>query len=429
MNRAVLDQLYSEKQQRVLKRYFARRPYMLINHGAVRSGKTMVDNDIFLQELLRISRYANLQGIRHPQYILGGASVNNINRNVIRELNEHYGLGIKLNIHNEFELFGNIVCCLGTDDIGRVSGAVGMTSYGLYLNEGSTAHRDVFDELLKRCSGDKEFVPMIIIDTNPDSPEHYLYKEYISLPFEERKKNRILTFHWELDDNPFLNEQVRENIKNSTPSGVFYDRKIRGLWVTADGIVYQDFDKQIHVVNDENIPPLAKFERFFCGVDWGYEHRGAILLFGVMPAQGKEKEGDIYILRVIPRQHMLIDWWVGQAKDILEQYGYGIKFYCDDARPDNISEFRKASIWAVGANKSIAAGIECVAGKWKRRKLFLARSQSTEFLREIFTYRWNDKTGLPVKENDDIMDALRYGVYSDFRDHRNDRKGTGQNAL
>lgn len=90
---------------------------------------------------------------------------------------------------------------------------------------------------------------------------------------------------------------------------------------------------------------------------------------------------------------------------------------------------QKASIWAVGANKSIAAGIECVAGKWKRRKLFLARSQSTEFLREIFTYRWNDKTGLPVKENDDIMDALRYGVYSDFRDHRNDRKGTGQNAL
>ena len=242
MNNSALNLLYSPKQQRVIRRYFQRRPYMLINHGAVRTGKTTIDNEVFLSELMLISEYAKEHGIKNPQYILGGASVNNINRNVLRELNQNYGLQIKLNQHNEFELFGVIVCCLGTDDIGRFSGAVGMTSYGLYLNEASTAKEEVFDELLKRCSGDKEFAPMIIVDTNPDSPEHYLYKNYISLPFEERKAKNILTYHWELDDNPFLNPQVRENIKNSTPSGVFYDRKIKGLWVTADGIVYADFN-------------------------------------------------------------------------------------------------------------------------------------------------------------------------------------------
>lgn len=412
MNNSALNSLYSPKQQRVIKRYFARRPYMLINHGAVRTGKTTIDNDIFFSEIMLISEYAKDRGIKQPQYILGGASVNNINRNVLRELNQNYGLQIKLNQHNEFELFGVIVCCLGTDDIGRFSGAVGMTSYSLYLNEASTAKEEVFDELLKRCSGDKDFAPMIIVDTNPDSPEHYLYKNYISIPFDERKQKGILTYHWELDDNPFLNAQVRENIKNSTPSGVFYDRKIKGLWVTAEGIVYADFNKKIHVIDDDKIPGRKDFVRYFCGVDWGYEHKGAIVLFGVT------KDGNIYILRVIAATHMLIDWWKEQALGIIKEYGYGIKFYCDSARPDNISEFRKANIWAVDANKAVNAGIECVAGLWKTNHLFIRRSQSQEFCAEIYSYVWNKTTGLPVKIKDDIMDATRYGLYSDSEDHK-----------
>ena len=412
MNSAALSRLYSDKQQRVLKRYFARRPYMLINHGAVRTGKTTVDNDIFLSELLLISDYAKERGIKHPQYIVGGASVNNINRNVLRELNQNYGLQIKLNQHNEFELFVVIVCCLGTDDLGRFSGAVGMTSFGLYLNEASVAKEEVFDELLKRCSGDKDFAPMVIVDTNPDSPEHYLYKNYISIPFEERKQKGILTYHWELDDNPFLNPQVRENIKNSTPSGVFYDRKIKGLWVTADGIVYADFNRDIHVIDDDKLPPKKDFVRFFCGVDWGYEHKGAIVLFGMA------KDGNMYILRVIAAVHMLIDWWIEQAQGIIREYGYGIKFYCDSARPDNINEFRKANIWAVEANKAVNSGVERVAGLFKKNKLFLCRSQSQEFCSEIYTYVWDERTGLPVKIKDDIMDATRYGVYTDSEEHK-----------
>lgn len=412
MNREALNKLFSSKQQRVLRRYFSRRPFMIINHGAVRTGKTTIDNEIFLSELLLISDYAKEHGIKHPQYIVGGASVNNINRNVLRELNQNYGLQIKLNQHNEFELFGVIVCCLGTDDIGRFSGAVGMTSFGLYLNEASVAREEVFDELLKRCSGDKDFAPMIIVDTNPDSPEHYLYKNYIAVPFEERKQKGILTYHWELDDNPFLNSQVRENIKNSTPSGVFYDRKIKGLWVTADGIVYADFNKNIHVIDDDKVPDKKEFVRFFCGVDWGYEHKGAIVLFGVT------KDGKEYILRVTAAAHMLIDWWIEQARGIIREYGYGIKFYCDSARPDNINEFRKANIWAVDANKAVNAGVECVAGKLKKKQLFVRRSQSQEFCAEIYAYVWDKRTGQPVKVKDDIMDAVRYGVYSDAEDHK-----------
>lgn len=412
MNNAALNRLYSPKQQRVLRRYFTKRPFMIINHGAVRSGKTKVDNEIFLSELVSISAFAKERNIKNPQYILAGASINNIIRNVIREINQDYGIDISLNKRNEFELFGVTVCCLGTDDIGRIAGIVGMTSYGLYLNEASLAKEEVFDELLKRQSGSAGYAPMVIIDTNPDSPEHYLYKKYISLPLSERKKIGIVTFHWELDDNPFGDPQALENIKNSTPSGVFYDRKIKGLWVTADGIVYADFNRDIHVIDEDRLPPKKDFVRFFCGVDWGYEHKGAIVLFGVA------KDGNVYILRVIAATHMLIDWWVQQAQGIIERYGYGIKFYCDSARPDNINEFRKANIWAGEANKAINAGVECVAGMFKKNRLFIIRDQSQEFCSEIYAYVWDERTGLPVKNKDDIMDAVRYGIYTDAEDHK-----------
>ena len=194
--------------------------------------------------------------------------------------------------------------------------------------------------------------------------------------------------------------------------GVFYDRKIKGLWVTADGIVYADFNRNIHVIDDDKVPDKKEFVRFFCGVDWGYEHKGAIVLFGVT------KDGKEYILRVTAAAHMLIDWWIEQARGIIREYGYGIKFYCDSARPDNINEFRKANIWAVDANKAVNAGVECVAGKLKKKQLFVRRSQSQEFCAEIYAYVWDKRTGQPVKVKDDIMDAVRYGVYSDAEDHK-----------
>ena len=133
---------------------------------------------------------------------------------------------------------------------------------------------------------------------------------------------------------------------------------------------------------------------------------------------GVTENGVHYILRVISARHKLIDWWKARAQEIIRQFGYGIKFYCDSARPDNIEEFRKSNIWAVEANKSINAGVEAVAKKWKKRTLFIVRSQAAEFLSEIYSYIWDAKTGNPVKINDDIMDALRYGVYTDGEDHR-----------
>ena len=332
-------------------------------------------------------------------YILAGASIGTIQNNILNPLTQKYGIQFNLNKHNQFRLFDVITCCVGHDDIGRLKPITGMTAYGAYLNEASLAHKDVFDEITKRCSADVGFNAKIIADTNPDSPVHWLKTDYI----DRANQKKIAQFHWELYDNPFLSQYYVKNLEEATPSGVFYYRKINGLWVTAEGIVYQDFDKDKHFINSLDGYNIISY---FAGVDWGYEHKGSICLFGIT-------DDDIIImLKEITEKHKLIDWWTNEALKLIKEYGYGIPFYCDSARPDNLQSFKKANLWTLNAKKDISPGVECVAGKIKTNKLLIYKPGIKDFEKQIYTYIWDEKTGLPVKKDDDVMDALRYGIYT-----------------
>lgn len=393
-----LYKLYSPKQIEVVKAYFRLRPSKMINHGAVRSGKTIVDNDIFMFELARIARHIGISGDKEIQYILAGASLGNIEKNVLSELRKKYGIVTKFDKFNRFKLFGVNVCCVGHDDAGSVKAITGMTAYGCYINEAHLANKEAFDEIMKRISGDRDYHPIAIMDANPSAPNHFLKVDYI----DKADGYSVYAMNWQLDDNTFLNANYVQDIKRDTPSGVFYDRKILGQWVSADGIVYADFDKVKHVI--EELP--NDVIRYFCGVDWGYEHYGCICLFGVR-ADGK----GIVLIEEITARHQLIDWWVKKAQEIVKKYGYGIPFYCDSARPENIRELSASGIWALKARKEINAGVECVAKYIKTDRIKFYNRGLTRFMDEIYGYVWDSAKGVPIKQNDDVMDAVRYGVY------------------
>ena len=247
-----INALYSKKQQDVLKFAATNDFFMLINHGAKRSGKTVIDNDLFLMELKRVRKEADKDGVTRPQYILAGADLSSLQRNVIIELSNKYNLQFKFDKYNRFELFGVLVCCFGhskINDLGRIRG---MTAWGAYINEATVANEQVFDEIKSRCSAPGA---RIVMDTNPDRPGHWLKHDYV----DKADEKTIAQFHWELTDNTFLDQRYIDSIKQSTPSGVFYDRDILGRWVTAEGIVYPDFNRDIHYVSAEDVPEIVKF--------------------------------------------------------------------------------------------------------------------------------------------------------------------------
>lgn len=372
--------------------------FMLINHGAKRTGKTILNNDLFIHELRRVKKIAKKLGIRKPQYILAGADLGALQRNVLTELTNKYDMEFNLDKHNRFMLFGVQVCCFGhskTNDLGRIRG---MTSFGAYINEGTMANEVVFNEIKARCSGEGA---RILVDTNPDQPEHWLKVNFI----DKADGKVIAEYHYELNDNTFLSERYKANTIASTPSGMFTDRDIKGLWVSAEGVVYRDFRKDIHYITSKDLHNI-KFKRYFAGVDWGYEHHGAIVVIG------EDIFGNKYLLEEHSAQHQEIDYWVDVAKDIKSRYGH-IPFYCDTARPEHISRFKKEKLKAMNADKSILSGVESVAKGFKTETLKVVVDRVDLFKKEVFMYAWDKKSGQPLKVWDDVMDALRYAIYTD----------------
>ena len=398
-----LRNLMTEKQIQVLKSYLNDDWKYMILSGAVRSGKTYIDNYIFLLELRKVRQRALQDGTENPKYILAGYSNGTIYNNVISELENTFGIEINYDRRGHFHLFGVEIVPAYTGSSRGIGGIRGMTSYGAYVNEASLATEGVFQEIVQRCS---KSGARIICDTNPDSPQHWLKTDYID---NEDPEARIKSFHFTLDDNTFLADDYVKALKAATPTGMFYDRSILGLWVTADGIVYRDFDQRKMVIHSSQVPRIVKY---YCGVDWGFEHKGVITVWG------DDADGNIYLIEEHTSQYKYIDYWVRVANKIRNKYGKGITFWVDSARPDNYSEFLRAGINARNADKARMAGVERVAEYMKQGKFFAVKEGMDQFLNEVYQYVWDENTGEPKKENDDVLDSCRYAIFNEHKDNQ-----------
>lgn len=397
---AITD-FFTPKQVKVFHTYETKPFKIMILSGAVRSGKTFINNVLFLNELKRVANLAKARNDKHPRFILAGATSGSIYNNVISELQTQFGITLKPDFHNHYHLFDVDIVPVYTSSISGLSSARGFTSYGAYVNETSLANHEVFNEIQNRCSQPGSH---IICDTNPDIPTHWLKTDFID---NHDPDSGIISFNFTIDDNTFLDPDYVKSMKASKPRGMFYDRDILGLWVTGEGIVYQDFDAKKMVIDDSKIPEGL---HYYCGVDWGYEHPNPILLLG------DDDQGNTYVLRDYTKKHKFINYWVEIAQNLQDEFGRNLIFYADSARPDNVNEFQRAGINCINANKNVLPGIECVAQKMRECKFFVAESCSQGLMNEIYQYAWDENTGQPLKENDmrhnDRLDALRYAIYS-----------------
>lgn len=412
-----LSDWLSPKQRGVLHSYLNDDFGMMILTGAVRSGKTFINNLIFVYELRRTAWLAKRHGDKHPQYILAGASSDSINKNVIISCMNQFGIEFKFDRHGHYHLFGVDITPVSTATMAGLKGARGFTAYGAYINEATLGVEPIFQEILQRCSMPGSHV---IVDTNPDNPQHWLKTDYID---KKDKKMKKLVYHFTIDDNTHLAPDYVERIKASTPSGMYYDRAIKGLWVTGEGAIYKDFDERTMVVPDEDAKGIKKY---VAGVDWGYQHYGSIVVFGITD------DGKWYLVEEHTKQYKEIDYWTDIAHKLQKKYGRDMPFFCDTARTEFIDHFTHSGINAKYGWKSVVPGIEIVASLMKQGNFFVKQSAPVKFLDEIYNYQWDDKAeDAVVKENDDCMDACRYCIatYLHLKERKtyhpasNDREG------
>lgn len=156
---------------------------------------------------------------------------------------------------NKYYLFG------GKDE-GSAALIQGMTLAGVMFDEVALMPRSFVEQALARCSveGSKFW-----FNCNPDAPEHWFRKEWI-LKHEEKN---ALYLHFTMEDNYSLSEKIKKRYE-SMYTGVFYDRFIRGLWVAAEGLIYQQFaDNENDYLVDVTSDYLTDVNFVSIGIDFG----------------------------------------------------------------------------------------------------------------------------------------------------------------
>ena len=388
----------NKKQLNIIKVFKREQPRITILHGAKRSGKTFLNNVLMLSH---IAKFNNC----NVNFIIVGATSGSIWRNVLNDWEIMLNDEFKLTKDGSFRLFGNNIYIFGGEKADSWKKMRGMTSHGTYINEATALHQTFVTEAFSRTSGQGA---KIFIDTNPDNPSHFVKKDYIDKSGEylENGKLNILSEHFRLDDNEFLinnSPEYVESIKNTTPQGATYDRDILGLWVAQEGVIYRDFSESGNVIESiENI----EIKNYYFGIDWGFEHYGVLAVIAV------DYEGNYYLVKVTAKQHQYFDdYW--KVKILQEYRKYKPeRVFCDGARAEYVKALNDSGIYAENAIKDVKDGINLVGALFKRNKLKILREAfEGRFKDEIYSYVWgrNDE---PIKENDDIMDTIRYVLYS-----------------
>lgn len=387
---------FHELQKKVISCMKYENPKILVCSGAKRSGKTYVLTFVFL---MHITKFKN----KGYSFIIGGTTQASIRRNILNDLEAILGKSINLSKDNHFRLFGNKVYCFDGANADSYKKARGFTAYGAFLNEATTLHDSFVKEVISRCSGEGA---RIYMDTNPENPTHSVKTDYIDKDGQMLSNGQlnIKAFNFTLYDNTFLNKEYVESIEASTPTGMFFDRDILGIWVASEGVVYQDFNKDVHYIKEANIG----FKKVFCGVDFGWEHYGSIVVVGL------GLDNRYYLIKEYAYKHKDIEYWISIAREIIKEYG-NINFYCDYARPDYVHKLQVNGIRAINAKKDVLEGISTVATLFKTNKLLILEDNVNIFKSEIYNYVWAKGKDEPIKSSDDVLDSLRYAIYSDMK--------------
>ena len=251
-----------------------------ICHGSVRSGKTIACNARWLLFLLQSNS---------TEFLISGKTSQSLRRNVIKPLIQMMNtdnIPYEYRKHDgELEIKDKLCYCMGFNDEKAVDVIAGMSVGGWYADEISRCPQSAVEMAISRCSDEGA---RMFWNTNPDSPYHYIYTNYISNK-NLVESGSVKVFKFLLEDNPNLPQKYVEELKRvNMKSDVFYKRNILGQWVIAEGAIYDQFVESENTFT--NRPELHEIN--IC-CDYGVS---TVTTFGVMGIQKNETLGNSYYL-------------------------------------------------------------------------------------------------------------------------------------
>jgi PBSX family phage terminase large subunit len=325
----------------------------------------------------------------------------------------------------ELSVLGRRVYVSGANNVLAAEKIQGMTLAGFYGDEMSTWPEAVFSIARTRLSVDGA---QWFGTTNPGPPNHFLKRDVI-----DRAKLRIArdgsvvvdpdedafdahVFSFTIEDNPFLPPGYVGSLKREY-HGMFYRRFILGEWCLAEGVVWDAWDEDTHILSPGAIPPIEQF--LSVGIDYGTRNPLHAVLVGIGQAPPGMPGKALYAVRE----------WVWDSRETRRQltdpeYSQRVRGWLGSDMPEyacvdpSAASFRvqlfRDGFPTVAADNGVSDGVRSVGALLAAKRLYVS-SACPRLIAEIPGYCWDDKAAARgedavVKVDDHGPDALRYAI-------------------
>ena len=303
------------------------------------------------------------------------------------------------------------------------------TEYDLiFVQEAIELTEDDWELLTTRLRNSKMPYQQIMGDTNPAQPTHWLKQRC--------NQGRTALLESRHEDNPVLWDIIAgvwtkrgldyiDRLDNLT--GVRKQRLRYGKWVQAEGIVYEDWDPTIHLIDRFDIPDDWRRIR---AIDFGYVHPFVCQWWAI------DGDGRMYLYREIYHTQRTVRVHAMQINKLSQ--GESIETTICDHDAEDRATLRENGISSVAALKGVSPGIQAVQERLKiagddRPRVFIMRDSLVELDQSLIEakhpyrseqewdgYVWMPNKEAPIKDQDDGLDTLRYSVM--YVDHPQPRK-------
>jgi hypothetical protein len=313
--------------------------------------------------------------------------------------------------NNTLTLFNNSqIAFRSADEPERMRGA-GLN--WLWIDEGRKVKKIVWDTVAPALT-DRRGVCWITTTPNQfDWVYHFFYK-FASNPKYQRKG--YWAVRYKTIDNPFISqEEIAE--QRATTDELWFKQEYEAEFVSFEGAIYGWRVEETVLKTDEEIrewiptwPEIPRTMPVIVGMDPGADHPFAAVKIiathrGLLVVDEYSKRMASYADHADHLRH----WQAGHNE---------ITFAIDRSARQGQIELAQHGIYAVQAENSQVAGIQRVQAWMRSKRLGIIESRCGLLLEQLRGYHWKDTSNdlgesgreTPFKQDDDLPDALRYGI-------------------
>jgi PBSX family phage terminase large subunit len=325
----------------------------------------------------------------------------------------------------------------------------------IYVNEATEVTLTDWETLNTRLRANAIPYQQLLGDTNPDAPTHWIVQRAASgkleLLYSVHEDNPA---YWDGSEWTDQGEAYMARLENLT--GVRYKRLRKGLWVAAEGQVYEDFDPATHVKTraelTEMFPDWETWPTLWVN-DFGYRDPFVWHEWCIGPEKRMILRSEIY------QTGRLVEDLAKEIVEYMKDRPRPKAVICDHDAEGRATLERHLGIRTKPAYKAITDGIQEVQKKLRATEtgsgtslpsifivsdarlhaadpVLIEKKSPTSTVEEFASYVWNDGDGRrkiedrkkdekPLDKDNHGMDTSRYAV-AEVEELVHGMKGWGQ---